>query len=187
MEKIQNYQMCLKDKSFIDEDAYRAILNNLEHPYANLKMFMHTNDFSYFQPFGQSLDMWNIDERFYERLIQDVVSSGEFDYILIDLESGYDVNQLSLLNKSDMTVFVVKNDAMSEAKLSFVLNNISFSTDKKYTLICNKSDSSDINISKLNIVKRISIPFDNSFRMDLDYISSITEITNLAKTFLALV
>lgn len=144
-ESIQAFGMYLKDGSSMPKEGIRAIKDDLNHIYTNVRHFIRKEGFSYLPPFQMTLDALNLDFSIYQNLIGTAKESGEYDFIIVDIEAGYEKERIELLQKSDKVLLILMQDAASMKKTEYLLQNIEFRDREKYMLICNKYDDAKEN------------------------------------------
>ncbi len=144
-ESIQAFGMYLKDSSGMPNDGIRAIKDDLNHVYTNVRHFIRKEGFFYLPPFQMTLDALNLNFSIYQNLIQTAKESKEYDFIIVDIESGYDRERIELLQKADKVLLILMQDVQSVKKTEYLLQNIEFRDREKYMIICNKYDDAKEN------------------------------------------
>ncbi len=188
-ESIQIFGHYLDDKTAMQNEGYRAIKDDITNSYHNLKPFIRREGFAYIPPFLATLDAVNIEEQFYEKLIQNAKSSKDFDYIIVDIEAGYNRMRANLLEISDVVLMIVLQDKESVYKTEYLIRNIDVGDREKYIFLCNKFNSKKENsysISELNgkspiaeYIEYMEEPIDN-----VDKIAQLQGIQKLTYMFI---
>lgn len=135
-ESVQDFGYYLSDSSGMPGDGYRALRE--VNTYARIKSFIRKEKFSYLPPFSMTLDARNLDFDVYSRLIQDARDSGEYDYIFVDVESGYDSRRLRILQDADRVIMVVLQDSYATYKMQYLLQCMDVSDRERYMFVCNE-------------------------------------------------
>lgn len=145
-ESIQTYGVYLKDGSCMTNEGIRAIKEDLNHIYTNVRHFVRKEGFAYLPPFQMTLDALNLDFSIYGNVIRTAKESREYDFIIVDIEAGYDRERIELLQNADKVLLILLQDAVSVRKTEYLLQNIEFGDREKYLFICNKYDESKENV-----------------------------------------
>lgn len=137
-ESVQSFAYYLEDHSDMKMDGYRAIRDDRNHVYHNIRHFLRTEGFSYVPPFGATLDALNLDSGIFVNLVRTAKESRDFDYIIVDIESGYSRVGVELLEQSDKVLMVMRQDELSLYKTEYILRNLDVHDREKYLFICNQ-------------------------------------------------
>lgn len=137
-ESIHSFGYYLNDMNGMSNDGYRAIRDDIKRPYNNVKPFIRKENFSYIPPFMATLDALNMNSRMFVDLVTSAKESKDYDFIIVDIESGYSLTRTELLEASDKVIMVMIQDQMSLYKTEYILRNIDFRDREKYLFICNK-------------------------------------------------
>lgn len=144
-ESVQEFGYYLTDKSGMTREGIRAIKNDLNHIYTNVRHFIRKEGFSYLPPFQETLDALNLDNSIYENLIRTAKESREYDFIIVDIEAGYSREKMKLLQQADKALMILTWDAASVKKTEYLLHNIDVRDREKYLFVCNKFAASGEN------------------------------------------
>ncbi len=144
-ESIQEFGYYFKDRSWITNEGYRNIKNSCGNDYAGLKRFMRKEYFDYLPAFYSTLDARGLDFKIYHNLIISAKNSGEYDFIIVDIEAGYKTSILELLEDADKVLVVTLQDEISVHKMQYLLQNLNFSDREKYMVICTRYNSTKEN------------------------------------------
>lgn len=135
-ESVQDFGYYLKDSSGMPGDGYRALKG--ANVYMEVKSYIRKENFSYVPPLLMSLDARNLGFEVYETLVQDARDSGEYDYIIVDLESGYDIRKLNVLQYAEHVIMVVLQDAYATYKTQNLLDCMDMGDRERYLFVCNQ-------------------------------------------------
>ncbi len=106
----------------------------------------------------------NLDYSIYSRLIQGAKESGDYDYIIVDIEAGYSTEKMELLKLADKVLIVLLPDPISLYKTEFVTKNLDLRDSEKYLFICNryrKENSLQNKFSIQEYVEDMETPMEN--------------------------
>ena len=106
--------------------------------YENIRFTLRKEGFSYLPPFNTTLDARNLDFTIYRNIIQDAKRSGEYDFIIVDVEAGYSRWRIQLLQDSDKVMLITLQDDVSTNKMRYITQCLDFGDSEKYMVICNK-------------------------------------------------
>lgn len=144
-ESIQDFSYYLEDKSGLSNDGYRAIKDDENNIYHNIRYYIRKESFAYLPPFMTTLDARNLDFGVYKKIISGAKKSGEYDFIIVDVEAGYSSGRIELLQIADKVMLVMLQDAVSTQKMQFITQCLDFGDREKYMIICNKYDEAKEN------------------------------------------
>lgn len=145
-ESIQEFGFYLEDKSGMPSNGYRAIKDDKNHIYHNIRPFIRKELFSYIPPFLTTLDARNLDFSIYGRLIKDAKESKKYDFIIVDIEAGYSHGKVNLLQEASRVLLITKQDPVATFKMEFLTKSLDFGDREKYMVICNNYDSTKENV-----------------------------------------
>lgn len=171
-ERLQTFASRLNDKNPISSNSvYVTLAGDMENVYNNIKSYIRRENFKYVPPFKSSLMALGIDCSIYRHLIKSAKDSGDYDYIVVDTDSTYDMNKTELIDISDNVIFVTKQDYNSAYAAGLFILNTNISSDEKYLMICNafRRNKADC----LNSVQQLD-EIEN--KIYIDYIEKCDEI-----------
>lgn len=177
-ESIQGFAFYLQDKSAMPNNGYRAIRDDETHVYGNVRHFIKREGFYYLPPFTATLDSLNLDYAIYENLIAGAKESREFDFIIVDIEAGYDELRMELLQKADKVFMVTQQDAYSLFKTELILKNIDLQDREKYLFICNKYRENEENAYLNSQIQKV-YPINEYVEYIETQIESIRQLSQL--------
>lgn len=121
-------------------DVYAQFAARFPLEYDKFKHVIRKELFSYIPPFKAALMSLDIDYTIYGRIINAVKKSGEYDYIVVDTDSGFDDGKVSLFNAADKTVVIIQQNLASIVATNLLFANINGVNSEKYLVICNNFD-----------------------------------------------
>ena len=142
---IQAFFFYLSDKSGMSNEGYRAIKEDAGHIYQNIRSFIRKEGFSYIPPFLSTLDARNLSYDIYLNLIRGARESKEYDFIIVDIEAGYEANRVQLLQEADKVLLITMQDAISTCKMEYIMQNLDFRDHEKYLVIMNRYRGDEMN------------------------------------------
>lgn len=134
-ESVQNFAYYLKDASGLPGEGYRALRE--VNVYEKIKCFIREEKFSYLPPLTTTLDARNLSFEVYYKLIQDARDSGDYDYIFVDLESGYENERLRILQDADRVIMIVLQDEFAVYKTYYLQQCMDIRDREHYMFVCN--------------------------------------------------
>ena len=140
-ESMQSFAYYLRDMSGMPSQGYRCFRDDAAHIYHNMKEYIRKEGFSYLPPFDATLDALNCSYDIYKGMIQSIKESGEYDFVIVDIEAGYTKEKMELLQLADKVLMVVLQDALSAYKTEYLLQNIELRDREKYIFLCNRFDA----------------------------------------------
>lgn len=105
--------------------------------YGAVRSQIREKGFSYLPPFKAALISLNIEFGIYEKLAYAAARSGEYDHVILDTDSSFDIYKSSLLTAADTVVVVVRQGKDHAAALEALVKNIRPSVLRKFVLVCN--------------------------------------------------
>lgn len=137
-ETIQSFAYFLEQDSGIPRELYKRMRLEQENIYVTAKSNLRNEAFTYLPPLKTSLESFQIGMDFWENLLESCKESGDYDYVIVDIESGYELRKLQLLQKADKAVIVIMQDRLSTAKMEYMLNNLDMRNREKCLCVCNR-------------------------------------------------
>lgn len=149
-EAVQSFRCFMKDKSELPKEAHLFLKENSTNVYQKIKPFIRKEAFDYFPPFSTVLESINLPFSIYKNLISSVIDSEEYDFIIVDTQTGYSDNLIDILQISNHVVVPFLQDAISKEKNLFLLESLKYNNQEKYVFICNQFE-----IEKPNSLKEL--------------------------------
>ena len=126
-------------------EVYAKFASKTALKYEDFKHVIRKELFSYIPPFKATLMSLGLDDSVYERIIKAVKSSGEYDFIVVDTDSGFDESKASLFNMADRITIVLQQNIASIVATNLLFTNINMTSSEKYIVICNDFDNTKDN------------------------------------------
>lgn len=145
--ELQNFYLYMENAVPItDAEIYVKLRTTENSIYKELKAHIRKEQFYYLPPFKAPLFSMGIDQKIYVDFIKEVRQSLEYDYIIIDVDTGFNEHLMNILDLSDKVIFVTEQDRASAMALNRVAENIGGIGTDKYLFVCNKYDGNMPNI-----------------------------------------
>ena len=116
-------------------------------------------------------------------MLEGVKESKDYDFIIIDIESGYSVEKTQLLQRSDKVLIIMEQDLLSVYKTEYLLRNIDLRDKEKYMFICNKyqEDKKNNFIESKMQEKHIINEYVNFIREPIEDIKQLSNLDGIKK------
>lgn len=171
VQKIQSFQYYLKDKRALSRVGCKELRSNKSDCYEKMKYEFRKEEFTYCPPLAFSRESQMIPFSAYNRLIEQICKSGEYDYIITDMDNGCDSDNVGIISLCDHVLIIVLQDDYSLLKTDFLQKNMDCSDHEKFIFICNRS----YEITK----KRMEKDAENRGYQIGEYIEDIASINSI--------
>lgn len=137
-DRLQTFQTMLSDMSSISaSDVYIKILSSNNSIYSEIKHTVRNEGFSYIPPFKASLMSLGISYSIFEEIAMSAKKTEEYNYIIIDADTVFDVDKTRLIDLADKVVIVTKQNKASVHATNVLMANIGGVNAEKYIFVCN--------------------------------------------------
>lgn len=181
---LNTFQGYLDNNSPILEPTLYSKITSDEDPYACLKSCFRKEAFTYLPPFKAALISLGLKFDIYEKIVLSAKESNEYDYIIVDVDSGYNESVANLMGKSDKVFLITKQDSKSILSTDILASNISGSNSDKFVYICNNFDVNDCNaigdLSHRFAITEYVAHIDGLCKKSIKEYSDIAEIKKLS-------
>lgn len=144
--RLQNFQYLLdNDNPILSQDVYSKLYNPTERVYQDIKHVVMKEVFSYLPSFKAGLMSVGLDYSIFEKIAISAKNSEEYDFIVIDAESTFDLYKTNLIDVSDKVIVVADQSLSSVYATNLLVSNISSANSDKYIFACNKFDKESYN------------------------------------------
>lgn len=153
---LQSFNHMLENKSVISSpDIYSQLAKAEEVAYEVVKHTLRKELITYLPPFKSGIMSLGLNYSVYGKIALGAKKSGEYDYIVIDSNSVFDENKVSLIGIADKVMIVTKQNLSSVYSTNLLSSNINGVNSEKYIFICNDFDknagnsliSTDLNLN----------------------------------------
>jgi len=171
--EIQTFSWYLGNKGTLTSDACKILREIDTIPFSSLKPHLRTEEFTYLPPFALTLDALGLSFKCYTGLVSQLKQSGNFDYIIVDMDGSLDGAHTALWQQCDRMIILVLQDYFSAEKTSFLLKNADCQDNEKYLFVCNRYDETKENC--LISVKSYKV---SAYIKQLQDLPSINQLSN---------
>lgn len=166
-ESMNTFGVLLENAVSLPSEAYEQLSVGNKNIYGGLKPFISRNGdggFYYLQPSANSLSSAGGDLRALYEFAGAARASGEFDYVIVDVDSSYTNAKGVLMTNADKVLMVYQQDRVSAYKMDMLQKNVSCTDTEKYLFVCNKYRPEKMNyfLSK-KYISAAEIASDNDF------------------------
>lgn len=184
---VHSFESMLNNKTAITSpDTYRKLAQAGGQIYSEIKHVIRMEKFNYLPPFKAALMSLGIDFSVYEKLVLSVKESTEYDYIIIDTTSVFDLYKARLMDISDKVIVVTEQSMNSACAASAFVMNVNEVQNDKYIFVCNKFQKDEYNALTLpEMIKNYTINhyierFPYFEQIDIDTISNFSSIRQIS-------
>lgn len=151
-ETINTFQCRLGDVASLPASNVASVFTALDSSYEKIKPYIIHGNIDYIPPFATSLVSMGIDETIYRRIVEDAKKTSEYDLILVDTNSAFDLNKAFWLESADRVLIVTETTPQAVYSTNKLLENISIANKGKFFFLFNKcEDSSCPPTNELNV------------------------------------
>ena len=143
---LQTFQRMLDNDTPISaSDVYRKMSDPDEEIYEEIKHVIRTEQFHYLPPFKAALLSLEMSYSVFEKIALSAKRSREYNYIIIDAGSGFDVDKVRLFELADKVVIVTNQTAAAVYGTNVLVDNITGINSEKYLFVCNNFNKDEEN------------------------------------------
>lgn len=144
-QRINSFQFYLDNAATAPNSIYTELANTDLTVFSRIKHIIRNEGFDYLPPFSAALSSLNMNFSIYEDLIKSAKSTKEYDVIVVDTDTTFDVAKASLIADADKVVIITTQSKASVNATNMLLKNMSCSDHEKYLFLCNKFDVNAFN------------------------------------------
>lgn len=140
-ESMNTFGVFLENAQSLPGEAYEQLSFGNKDVYGGLKPYIARNGedgFFYLPPSANSLSSAGGDLRALYEFAGAARASGEFDYVVVDVDSSYTNAKGVLMTNADKVLIVYQQDRVSAHKMDMLQKNVSCTDTEKYIFVCNK-------------------------------------------------
>ena len=135
---LQVFGWLLEDKTPVDfPQTCLRTESEAADIYREIRPLIRKEQFYYLPPFRGALLAAGTDFGIYERLAVSAAEAGEFDYIIIDADTGLDEGKARLMDLASKVVVVTAQTEAAVYATNILLNNIAGPDRDRYLFVCN--------------------------------------------------
>lgn len=137
-EHLQTFQYKLENPTPIGaSDVYTKLIGAPDDIYKGIKHVIRNEHFGYLPPFKNALVSLELNYSIYEKIAFSAKKSGEYDFIILDVETVFDADKAKLFSLADKVVVVTGQTKKSAYATNMLVSNINGMNGEKYIFICN--------------------------------------------------
>lgn len=138
-DKLQNYQLFLQNKEPItSSDVYSRLMGAAQDMFQDVQHIVRKESFYYLPPFKAALMSLGIQYKVFAILADSAKKTTQFDFIVIDTNTGFDENFAMLLKIADKVIIATENTRNSVYATNNFVSNVNGIGHEKYLFVCNK-------------------------------------------------
>lgn len=188
--RLQNFMYYFENKVPISSREVLDVLKNPgERVYEDVKALIRHEGLSYLPNFKASLLSLNIPFSIFLNMAISAKKSGDFDFIIVDLENTFDEETIRYLDAADKVIIVLNQSESSVYAANNFVSNVNVHNQDKYFFVCNSYDrnahnalsSGDYDL-KFSINEYVEI-FEDGMQNDVEAISNTKGIRKLSVLF----
>lgn len=143
---LQTFQWLLFNSSPItDNEVYMNLAQDKKNTYQSVKYLIRNEIFDYLPPFKNALLALGLEHSIIAEIALQAKASKEYDYIIVDADSCYDLEKVKLIGAADKVFFVLTQRQMAVHVTNQFISNIDINDKEKFIFVCNKYDSKRAN------------------------------------------
>lgn len=147
-ESMNTFGVFLDDPASLPSEAYEQMRTDNSDIYGSLKQIFARDGgsgFTYLPPAANSLSSAGGNLSALYKLGSAARASGDFDYVIVDVDSAYTNAKGVLMSDADKVLLVYMQDKVSAYKMDKLQKNVSCSDTEKYVFVCNKYKPAKMN------------------------------------------
>ncbi|MBE5969320.1 MAG: hypothetical protein E7242_03725 [Lachnospiraceae bacterium] len=145
-EELQTFHYLLNYKECImRNDVYSGLLHKDDGVYEELKKEIRKELFYYIPPFKASLLSLGIEKEVFLNLVERIINEKDYDYIVVDTDSSFDLEKMKFIDVADRVVVVVTNEEKACFATNIMLDNIANVGTEKFVIVSNEIASLESN------------------------------------------
>lgn len=139
--RLQNFMYFFKNQVGISSrDVLEQLKNPNENAYELVKPMIRHEGMSYVPAFNAALMSYEIPFTVYLNIALTAKRSGDFDFIIVDLENVFDEKSLQFLDAADRVVVVLNQSEAATYAVNNFVSNVNVHGQEKYFFVCNEYD-----------------------------------------------
>lgn len=143
-DRLQSFQHFMKDKSPISEQGIYTLLSNPNlNVYKDVERVIRCETFHYLPPFKSALMSVGMQFKVFAIIAESAKRTNLYDFIVVDINSGFDENLALLLKIADKAIVVTKKTAAAVYSTNLFVSNINGISSEKYIFVCNNCADAD--------------------------------------------
>lgn len=136
-ERMNTFQCNLQDETTIPNNDAIRLADDTVNLYVEVKSMIRTEVMDYLSPFGAIISALNLEYSIYNKIIDSVRKEKEYDFVIVDTDTVFDMDKAEMFTKADRIVLVGNQTKQSEYAIKVLERNIDCSNNEKYVYVCN--------------------------------------------------
>lgn len=143
---MHTFQCMMNNKVAInDTEVYTELMRQDDDIYHRIRHVIRQENFYYLPPFRTPLLSLGLPYSVFYALADSSSRSGDYDYIIIDVDTAFDENNAALMSLADKVILVCEQSRGSVYATNELVSNINGIRNDKYIFVCNKFDKGSSN------------------------------------------
>lgn len=138
--KIQTANPLLEEPPLVNQMIYNKLTHKSASVYSEIRSEIKKKQFDFFPLMRAATLAFGIDDTIFCDIAQGEKQSGEYDYIILDMESTFDESKTRAIHMADQVIMVTEATRKGICSTNAFVANVSNSSSDKYLYICNKYD-----------------------------------------------
>ena len=135
---LQTFRYLLENQVPVSaNELYSKILAGGKLTYDDYKYVLRKEKFNYFPPLKASLVSLGLNCSLFRDIALSARDSGNFDYVIVDADTGYDAETAMLISNADRVIIVTGQSEPSVIAANILVGNISDAGSEKFIFVCN--------------------------------------------------
>lgn len=143
---LQNFQWLLVNQAPItDNELYMRLAQGEKNIYQNIRHLIRNEIFDYLPPFKSALLSLGLNHSIIAEIAQQAKMSREYDFIIVDADSSFDIDKTAIIGMADKTVVLTTQSDVSVEATNQLVGNIEVSDKDRLLFVCNMFDANQRN------------------------------------------
>lgn len=139
-ENMDTFSVFLNNKETLATSAAVEFREDEENVYKNISHHIRHERFDYLPPFTVAASSLNINFDMLVKLAEGARASGDYDFVVIDVDSAYNDEKANLMSLADKVILVLLQDRVSASKMETLLNNACCKDSNKFIYVQNRNE-----------------------------------------------
>lgn len=139
-ENLNTFSVLLNNKEPLATSAAIEFREDSESIYKNVYHHIRHEGFDYLPPFGVAASSVGISIDMLVKLAEGARASGDYDFVVVDVDSAYTDEKAELMSLADKVILVLLQDRLSASKMETLLNNACCNDGNKFIYVQNRNE-----------------------------------------------
>lgn len=171
-ENINSFQHFLGDESSLSVGNVISVFSAAQSAYEMIRPYIMHSSIDFIPPFAASLISMGIDSSIYKKIVDGAKNANEYDVIIVDTDSSFDLNKAFWLETADKVMIVTETSEFSIYATNKLICNISVTDKEKYFFLLNKCTGSNDDLTGC-----LNIKAGNTVYEKIEKITGIDKMT----------